>query len=305
MSRRTPQGLQHALNELARRHGVAGDQVLRRFLFARLLARVFHDDPSGWLLKGGQALLVRFHAARFTRDIDLYRISAATLDEAVDALTRAARLDLDDLVHFEMRGRLDRLEERGVARLIFDAYLGSRRKDSVSVDLVVDSRPIGLPECRQLEPPVPLDWPDSWPHVLLYPLVDHVADKIAAMYERHGDARLTSTRYRDLVDLVLIALREPLDGRQLCDALRSEIDRRAGQGSPLVVPAHFVMPAADWVGGYHKAAARVPGLEVYRTLDQASELAHALLDPVFDGRARLMTWMPERLGWVDQPGSTA
>jgi len=147
MTYRTPQALQHALNERARRHGVAGDQVLRRYLFARLLARIFYDDPNGWLLKGGQALLVRF----------------------------------------EPRSRENRLDERGVARLSFDAYLGHRRKDSVSVDLVVDSRPIGRPECRQLAPPVPLDWPQVWPTVRLYPLVDHVADKIAAMYERHGD----------------------------------------------------------------------------------------------------------------------
>lgn len=115
MANRTPQGLQHALNERARRHGVAGDQVLRRFLFARLLAQVSTTTPLA-------------------------------------GCSRVARRCLSD------------------------------------------------------------------------------------------SAQLTSTRYRDLVDLVLIALRE---------------------------------------------------------------LAHALLDPVLDGRARLMTWVPEHLAWADQPGSTA
>src|SRR2546425_12955362 len=37
-----------------------------------------------------------------------------------------------------------------------------------------------------------------------YPLVDHVADKVAATYERHGAEQVPSTRYRDVVDLVSI-----------------------------------------------------------------------------------------------------
>lgn len=35
-------------------------------------------------------------------------------------------------------------------------------------------------------------------------MVDHVADKVAATYERHGEDRRPSTRFRDLVDLVAI-----------------------------------------------------------------------------------------------------
>jgi hypothetical protein len=42
-----------------------------------------------------------------------------------------------------------------------------------------------------------------WPDVRLYPLADHVADKVCAMYEWHnGNA---SGRYRDLADLLLIS----------------------------------------------------------------------------------------------------
>jgi hypothetical protein len=298
MTYRTPQALQHALNERARRGGVPGDQVLRRFLFTRLLARVFQSDPDGWLLKGGQALLVRFRAARHTRDIDLYRAGAATLNEAVDAMVAAAGLELDDLVRFELRTRDDRLDERGVARVSFDAYLGTRRKDTVSVDLVIDGRPVGQGEYRQLEPPVPLDWPSSWPLVRLYPLADHVADKIAAMYERHGPAQLASTRYRDLVDLVLIALRDELDGAEVCAAVRREVDRRAENATVLALPDRFLVPGGAWLLGYRSAAAGVPGLDDYRNLEQATELGHALLDPVLNGRASGMHWRPERLTWV-------
>lgn len=213
-------------------------------------------------------------------------------------MVAAARLDLDDMVRFELRSRDDRLNERGVARVSFDAYLGTRHKDTVSVDLVIDGRPVGPGDYRQLEPPVPLDWPPLWPLVRLYPLADHVADKIAAMYERHGPAQLASTRYRDLVDLVLIALRDELDGTGVCTAVRREVDRRAEDATVLALPDQFIVPGSAWLLGYRSAAAGVPGLDDYRSLEQATELAHALLDPVLSGRASGTRWRPERLTWV-------
>ena len=46
--------------------------LMRIFYFNRLAARVFTLDPDGWLIKGGQALLVRYRgAARLSGDIDL------------------------------------------------------------------------------------------------------------------------------------------------------------------------------------------------------------------------------------------
>jgi hypothetical protein len=39
-----------------------------------------------------------------------------------------------------------------------------------------------------------------------YPLVDHVADKVAATFDRYGQMEAPSTRYRDLVDLVAVAM---------------------------------------------------------------------------------------------------
>ncbi|MEK8144723.1 hypothetical protein NKH18_33140 [Streptomyces sp. M10(2022)] len=42
------------------------------------------------------------------------------------------------------------------------------------------------PQAVQLRPRPELPWPADWPTVRLYPLVDHIADKICAMYEWHG-----------------------------------------------------------------------------------------------------------------------
>jgi len=59
-------------------------------------------------------------------------------------------------------------------------------------------------ERHQLEPMVEIADVAALPEVTLYPLPDQIADKVAAMVERHGPQGRASTRYRDLVDLVLI-----------------------------------------------------------------------------------------------------
>src|SRR5688572_8855867 len=47
------------------------NRLRRKVAFDRLLARLFLKDPTPWVLKGGYALELRFHAARSTLDIDL------------------------------------------------------------------------------------------------------------------------------------------------------------------------------------------------------------------------------------------
>jgi len=70
-----------------------------------------------------------------------------------------------------------------------------------------------------------------------YPLVDHVADKACAIFERHGAAGTPSTRYRDLVDLVAIVLAASVEAEPQLSALRSEAHRRG-----LQLPGHFAVP---------------------------------------------------------------
>lgn len=80
----------------------------------------------------------------------------------------------------------DRAEGNGTSRVRFTVSLGGRQINTpVSVDVVTDRIPLGKPTYRRLEPAVPLDWPTGYP-VALYPVTDHVADKVCAMYEMHG-----------------------------------------------------------------------------------------------------------------------
>ncbi len=288
MSYPTPRALQSALNDRAKRRavelGVSSSDLVQRWYYQALLARVFSQDPGGWLLKGGQALLVRFdHTARHSRDIDLYRPVAADLAEAERALVASAETQLDDHLRFEYHSRRQRTDGAATTQIKFNVYLGTKHLGLVNVDVIVGLAPIGEPVVRELEPAVGSDYPANWPSVQLYPLVDHLADKVLAMYELHGPKLETSSRWRDLVDIVLIALRETVHGQQLRAAVHSEHQRRTALGTTVQLPETFVVPnQTTWRPGYAKEAAHVPGLEQYRTLDAAAALADVFLSPVLN-----------------------
>ncbi|MFE2718901.1 nucleotidyl transferase AbiEii/AbiGii toxin family protein [Streptomyces mirabilis] len=297
----TPRALDAALKDYARRHAKTARDVgaLRRsFFFQRLAARVFVADPSGWMIKGGQALLLRYSTdARLSKDIDIQRAdSSASIDEAVQALREAAALDLKDHLTFVPTRLEPHGDESGGARQSFDVQLGVRKSESIRVDLVVGRSPTAVPEVARLKPAVPMPWPVDWPEVRLYPVVDHTADKICAMYEWRGT--VASSRFRDLADLLLISQRETVDAAQAQHALRTEAARRMAGGALLRLPRAFEMPHESWRAGYPRAAADVTGLDGCDTWDGAVAAADAFLTPLlgddFTGR-----WDPAARRWQD------
>lgn len=292
----TPRALEQALTSQARkdavRLGVASADLVDRFYFQRLLARVFRED--GWMLKGGQALLVRYPVqARHSRDIDLFRPGPGDLDEAIMALERAAQHDLGDFLTFTPAARIPK---PAGATVKFIVILGTRRKNDLSVDLVVTSAPTSTPTRTRLEPAVALAWPDTWPDVVLYPMVDHIADKICAIYERHEHGG-ASSRFRDLADLLLISQRETIDGSAVQVAMASEVRRRRDQGTDIRLPTAFEVPdQSSWTTGYRNQAALVHGLRGCATLDEATPVAHAFLTPLLAG-TNPGTWNPDTAVW--------
>jgi hypothetical protein len=125
-----------------------------------------------------------------------------------------------------------------------------------------------------------------------YPLVDHVADKVAATIERHGAGGMPSTRFRDLVDLVAIARGASVDAVAQMTALTSEARRRG-----LVLPGRFDVPDRQlWDEGYRAEAGRSL-LPVARDLDGALAVVRPFLDPALDGSAA-GTWDRAIGAWV-------
>ena len=179
----------------------------------------------------------------------------------------------------------------------FTVYLGNTKAADIKVDLVVGRTLAGTPETRTLQSAVDLEWPIDWPQVQLYPVIDHIADKICAMYERHGENdQYGSNRYRDLADLLLITQQESIDAHDAHQALHREADRRRGTGLTVALPEAFEAPGADWPANYPKHADLVLGLVGCRTFPQAAQAAGAFINPLLNGAAK-GTWDPHTAAW--------
>lgn len=251
-------------------------------------------SPTRGCSKGATALLARLHgAARHTLDIDLYR-PAAPLDDAEAALRSAASLDVGDFFRFTLEPgrRID--AGRTTLRVPVTAYLGATEFARFHVDLVAGLAMTGVPE--DAAPLVPAVLPGIvYVRYRVYPIVDHIADKVCALLEVHpriGRPAQASTRYRDLADLVVIAHTQAVRGPELARALASEAARRG-----IELPTTFRTPeASGWVSGYARVARDVPGLAEH-DLEAALSTVKRFLDPILGGTVT-GNWRPDRQGWT-------
>ena len=184
------------------------NQIRRHFAYDRFLTRLFLDPESTWVLKGGTGLLVRVpQRARHTQDIDLYR--HGEIERAHTELSAAANLDLGDFFSFdiEQTGALAGTTSGRKYRVV--AYIGDITFADFQIDVVVDSNMTGVPDNAQGLRPIDIDGLPTTTY-RIFPVVDHLADKLVAMTSRFAGGR-PSTRFRDLVDIVLIAQTQTID----------------------------------------------------------------------------------------------
>lgn len=255
-------------------------QLQRQVAYDRLLERLYLVD-DGWVVKGATALLARDLGMRGSLDIDVYR---AVGREAAEAdLRRAASLDVGDWFRFEigMASASDKALTFPVRAVIGLTTWVEFQVDLVGTDLRMTGQPDDVPPlARGVIPEVEQHGYKA------YPLVDHVADKVAAAYERYGPQQNPSTRYRDLVDLVSIVVGASVAAYVQRKALISEFVRRG-----LQLPTRFDVPdRALWETGYGREARRSL-LSIGHTLDEALGVVRPFIDPLLEGTAT---------GWWDR-----
>jgi hypothetical protein len=240
-------------------------------------------------VKGATALLARDIAVRHTIDIDMYR--ATNRDRAERDLRHAASRDLGDWFQFETgRGTPVADAVQGL-RVPITATLGTTPWATFHIDIVAETvRMTGTPD--DVPPLIPDIIPGlDRPHYRAYPLVDHIADKIAAILERHGDQHRPSARFKDLVDLVTLVYHAQVSAAEQLRALHSELDRRN-----LIPPARFVVPdRVLWVPGY-AAEARRAVIRQPLTLDEALTTVGPFVQPLLAGDATGV-WEPTKRSW--------
>ena len=141
-------------------------------------------------------------------------------------------------------------------RLRVDAYLGARFA-TFHVAIVVGTAMSGDPDLAGPLTPLCVDGLVR-PAYRVFPVADHLADKLCAITETHQRADgtiMASTRVKDLVDVALIAGSQPVRGPALRRALVTGAAHRG-----LALPPRFEVPDLDaWRTGYTRHAAAHPG----------------------------------------------
>jgi hypothetical protein len=259
----------------------------RQYAYDQLVERLYRLD-SAWVIKGATALLARKMSVRHTIDIDVYRPGA--IAEAERQVRASAALDIGDWMRFEI-GPPVTVQAAGAeaARVKVRALIGSKVWAAFQVDIVADGimmtgEPDAVPPLTTIE----IGDRERTPW-RAYALVDHVADKVCAIVERH-DGR-PSTRFKDLIDLVAIAQHSSVRADLQMTALAKEAGRRG-----LSLPTRFDVPdRVLWSRGYRAEARRTVRLSA-KDLDAALDVALPFVDPLLSESAS-GTWNPETRAW--------
>lgn len=285
--------LDHALRNEAAQRGIDVQRLRREIVFQRLLARLMIVAPGRWILKGALALEFRFGSiARPTKDMDLARRD--NVDAASADFLAAADVDLGDYFSFaiEKTDALDEMTEANAARYRVIARLAGRVFERVVVDVGFLNV---LSEATDfLAGPDLLGFAGIEPvTVPVLPLELHVAEKLHA-YSRTYESG-SSSRVKDLVDLVLISRHHLFKAGALREALDATFARRDTHA----LPHSLDPPHPSWTGPYSKMA---QGVNLLSELAHGHELASRFLNPVLSGEAEggalwdptSRTWNPPR-----------
>lgn len=293
-ARAVEQSIRNAAQIEAARSGRDVTQLIRQARFDRFLCRVFTDGRDRFLLKGGTGMLARIPDSRTTRDIDLAAASATT-QQAVLELRAAAEHDLGDFfrfVYLDDRALLegDNQPYASGRRVRFRTYVGTALRDTISIDLVTGPAPVSAPVVREPANRLPLPRLVTAAYRLIS-IEDQIADKVCASRGTHGATGAPSTRVKDLVDLVAIALTQTIDGSTLHLALQTEQARRQ------LPPASTYIPPAATGSQYRALASTSPLTAPFRELIDAVPLVAHLVDPALTGLARDHQWQPDTRAW--------
>lgn len=288
----TPAALRRALTDRLAAAAAEGPWPLadlqRQFAYDRLLHRLYLLD-DGWILKGATALLARHLSARHTIDLDVYR--AASAADAERDVRTAAAIDAGDWFEFTIGPAQSLAEGVSGTRFPVTVLIGATVWARFHVDVVGESVVMtGTPD--DVPPLTPITLPGlDRPGYRAYPLVDHIADKVCAIFARYGAQQRPSTRYKDLLDLVSLATTTAVGADEQRRALRSEAVRRS-----ISFPNRFDVPDLElWQAGYAREARRAV-TPIAASLDEALAIVRPFLDPLLDSTAA-GTWEPDRHTW--------
>ena len=280
-----------AIKRAIKASGKNPGEAYRQMLRDRFLCRVFINS-SQYVLKGGSGMLARITDSRTTRDIDLDLVEKASAEVVIQDLKTMVERDMGDWCRFVLDKYEETPDENGYSRLLklrFSSYIGEQEKDPILIDLSLGSVITDSPQ--KITPVSRVEVDElAVSDYLVYPIADHIAEKVCAVVEQHNGR--SSSRVKDLVDLVMIALHETVLGSKLQTALRSEFAKRQ-----LAMIASFRIPDT-WITQYPKVARQTFLEEPYLNSDSAVKLVRKMIDPALRNLVTRKQWSPVEQSWL-------
>jgi len=285
----------------ARNAGLKPERVMREIAINQMHHRLASGSVD-WIVKGGEALLARRISTRATRDLDV-RVSSHDLDAAVDALRQAVERDAGDGLIYQVsppRRDLADLNTGGYAgcTVTVTVVLGVQHFDKFDIDLVAGRELTGSP--TRATSPLSLELPElEHASLLLYPSVDHIADKICATHARYGRREVASSRVKDLYDLCALRGADDVLAAQLCEAIAVESLARG-----LPIPNRSEVPTS-MRARFEELSRKEPHPLVPAAFAEAVDVVAAFLDPVLNGAVRDGAWAATSLIWLRSEAEAA
>ena len=248
----TADAFRRALEERLKRASLTDridvNDLRRQVAFDRLLARLFHEEPAPWALKGGYAMELRLKASRSTVDIDLtmQRLPAG-ITESIGT-NRLVRGMLQSAAGNPMGDWFEYTIGLPIMDLTVAPYGGARYPVEARMDARIFTRfhldvGIGDVVIEPLETVACQDWLGfagiQGPTVKMIPREQQLAEKLHAYTLPRNSA---NSRVKDLVDLALLIGSDGLNTQRILDALRLTFERRGTHD----LPTGLVPPPADW-----------------------------------------------------------
>ncbi|MCD4754056.1 MAG: nucleotidyl transferase AbiEii/AbiGii toxin family protein [Anaerolineaceae bacterium] len=280
--------LEDRLRTLSFKKGIPLSRLRKMVAFDRFLSRLFAYGPNQWVVKGGFALQLRIgEKARTTRDIDLLMLAGER--EMSYHLRRASTLDQNDWFLFEISdGIRSEADDIVVLRYNAHALLDGRTFERFHIDIGVGDLLLESPE--YLETPTLLSFAGIEPTLIpCYPISQQIAEKFHAFTRTHESG--SSSRVKDLVDMLLLAEMEKFSSLKLQKSLRATFQTRSSQPMPLKVPS----PPKNWNPSFRRMANEV-GLS-FKSLSSAESALQQFLNPILDPETN-KTWNPEHWQWT-------
>lgn len=280
------------INQQAKASGRRPEELQREYFTQRFLARVFSSPDSGWILTGGGGMLVRVPGARFSQDIDLLHLGTDISEAVAELRALGVRPDLDPFT-FEITMKSALTGVTHGAQLKAAVYIGAVRAGNFPIDVAVERTLVGQVELLQPRPVVEIGDVAQLPPFTVVSVADQIADKLCAIYERHGPETVTpSTRYRDLVDLLLIMTTCTINAEHTLAAIGAQQTRRN-----MRLPEAIASPGPNWPAGYRALAVTTSLSSDLHELDAALAELDRCLAPLLSGQAANQTWDPKARHW--------